>query len=50
MLEKNTPEHQGIEAIMNQRLSSFPAFRDYNETLMTGHAKILDLLDSGDDP
>lgn len=35
---------------MNQRISPFLAFRGYNETLMTGHAKILDLLDSGSDP
>lgn len=49
-VRKKNPNTQGIKAIMNQRISPFSAFRGYNETLMTGHAKILDLLDSGSDP
>lgn len=39
---------QGIKAIMNQGISPSPSFRDYNGTVMTGHAKILD-SDSGGD-
>jgi len=41
---------QGIEVIMNLGISPFPSFRNYNETVLTGHAKILDSLDSGGDP
>lgn len=49
-VRKKTLNRQGIKAITNQRISPFPAFRYYSETLMTGPDKVLDLLDLGDDP